>query len=413
MRILLANKFWYMKGGAERVVFENKKLLEGNGDTVLDFAMQGAKNVASAQERFFVSAVMTDRVSFGWQGLRTAGRMLWSFEAARKFEALLKEVRPDVVHAHNIYHQISPSILPVAKRLGVPVVMTLHDYHLVSPNYGMFDRGRVVEPSKRHPYGDTFRRRLIGGSLARSALSAFEGWLHHALGVYGSVAKFIAPSEFVKQKVVEYGIDEHRIEIVPHAIDLEGRVPSYASENRVVCVGRLSPEKGLDVLLRAMKEVRGLDCAIVGDGPERDRLERLAEELDLGNVTFLGALYGSELDREIARAKAVVIPSQSYETFGLTALEAYAFGKPVIASKIGALPEVVREGETGRLFTPTAPKELAECLNWLAHNTARAQAMGKNGRHLAETEYAPGLHLGRLHRIYKEAIEKSKSSLSA
>lgn len=406
MRILLANKFWYLKGGAERVVFETKKLLEGNGDAVSAFAMRDMRNQASAQERFFVSPVVTDRVTFGWQGLRTAGRMLWSFEAARKFEALLKEAKPDVVHAHNIYHQISPSILPVAEKRGVPVVMTLHDYHLVSPNYGLFDRGRIVEPSKAHPYRDTLSRKLIGGSVVKSALSAFEGWLHHAMGVYGSVAKFIVPSEFLKKKIVEYGLDENRVEVVPHGIDLEGRAPRYQSENRVVFVGRLSPEKGVDVLLRAMKEVRGLECAIVGDGPERDRLERLAEELDLSNVTFLGALYGSELDREIARAKAVVIPSRSYETFGLTALEAYAFGKPVIASRVGALPEVVREGETGLLFTSTEPKELAEKLNWLAENAARADAMGRNGRRLAETEYAPGLHLGRIHRIYKEAIER-------
>lgn len=406
MRILLANKFWYLKGGAERVVFETKKLLEANGDRVSAFAMKDMRNQASAQERFFVSHVETDRLRFDWQGLRTAGRMLWSYEAARKFEALLKDAEPDVIHAHNIYHQISPSILPVAKKHGVPVVMTLHDYHLVSPNYGMFDRGQVVEPSKRHPYMDTLGRKLIDGSAVKSALSAFEGWLHHAMGVYGSVAKLIAPSEFLKKKIVEYGIDENRIEVVPHAIDLEGRAPRYQSENRIVFVGRLSPEKGVDVLLRAMKEVRGLECAIVGDGPQRDHLERLAEELDLSNVTFLGALYGSELDREIARAKAVIIPSQSYETFGLTALEAYAFGKPVIASRIGALPEVVREEETGLLFTPTEPKELAEKLNWLAQNAARADAMGRNGRHLAETEYAPGLHLGRIHRIYKEAIER-------
>ncbi|HJV32905.1 MAG TPA: glycosyltransferase family 4 protein [Patescibacteria group bacterium] len=406
MRILLANKFWYLKGGAERVVFETKKLLEGNGDVVSAFAMRDMRNQASPQERFFVSPVITDRPTSPWQGLRTAGRMLWSFEAARRFEALLQERKQDVIHAHNIYHQLSPSILPVAAKLGVPVVMTLHDYHLVSPNYGMFDRGRIAEPSKKHPYADTLGRRLIGGSLAKSALSAFEGWLHHALGVYGGVAKFIAPSEFLKRKVVEYGVDGNRVEVVPHGIDLEGRVPRYQSENRVVFVGRLSPEKGVDVLLRAMREVKGLACAIVGDGPERDRLERLAEELDLANVTFLGALYGSELDREIARAKAVVIPSQSYETFGLTALEAYTFGKPVVASRIGALPEVVREGETGLLFTPTEPGELAEKLNWLAQNAARADAMGRNGRKLAETEYAPGLHLGRIHRIYKDAIGK-------
>jgi len=406
MRVLLANKFWYLKGGAERVVFETKKLLERNGDTVSEFAMKDPKNLPSAWERFFVSRVSTDRVRFDREGLRTVRRMLWSFEAARDFGGLLDAAKPDIVHAHNIYHQISPSIIDVAKRRGVPVVMTLHDYHLVSPNYGMFDRGEIVEPDRKHPYWDTLRRRLIGGSFLKSALSAFEGWLHHAAGVYDHVAKFVVPSEFAKRKMMEYGIAEARLEVVPHFIDLEGRTPKYESEARVVFVGRLSEEKGVDVLLRAMKDVRGLTCAIIGDGPEKAKLVALAEELGVENVETLGALYGPDLDREIARAKAVVIPSRSYETFGLTALEAYAWGKPVVAARIGALPEVVREGETGLLFEPDDPKDLAAKLNWLASNFARAGAMGREGRRLAETEYNPGLHLGRIHGVYKHAIGK-------
>ena len=406
MRVLLANKYWYLKGGAERVVFETKKLLERNGDSVSAFAMRGPKNAPSPWERFFVSAVQTERATSAWQALRTAGRMLWSFEAARKFGKLLDEVKPDVVHAHNIYHQLSPSILSAAKKRRVPVVMTLHDYHLVSPNYGMFDGGRIVEPDPKHPYWDTYRRKLIGGSSAKSALSAFEGWLHHVTGAYAHVAKFIVPSAFAKEKMTAYGIEEKRLEVVPHFIDLEGRTPRYESEARVVFVGRLSAEKGVDVLLRAMKDVRGLTCAIIGDGPEKARLVALAEELKLENVETLGALYGADLEREIARAKAVVIPSMSYETFGLTALEAYAWGKPVIAARIGALPEVVHESKTGLLFEPGDHKGLAEKLNWLSGEFARAAAMGREGRRLAETEYAPGLHLGRIHRIYKEATEK-------
>lgn len=406
MRIVHANKFHYLKGGAERYFFELSKILTRNGDTVVPFAMRSEKNIASHYERFFVSEVKTDRVRFDYEGLRTAKRMLWSFEAAKKFSGLLAAFPPDIIHAHNIYHQISPSILDVAQKRKIPVVMTVHDYHLISPNYGMYDRGHVAEPSVRHPYWDTFRRRLIGGSLAKSTLSAFEGWLHHVLDAYGWVSTFIAPSEFVRQKLVAHGIPEAKIEVVPHFIDLEGRAPRFESEARVAFIGRLSEEKGVDVLLRAMKDVKRLTCAVIGDGPEKEKLQALAKELHIDNVEFLGALHDEELGREITRAKAVVIPSQSYETFGLTALEAYAWGKPVIASRIGALPEVVREGETGVLFDPKDPKELAAHLNWLEGNFARVDAMGRAGRRLAETEYSPGLHLGRIHRIYKEALKK-------
>lgn len=406
MRVTLANKYWYLKGGAERVVFETKRLLERNGDVVSEFAMRDGRNAPSAWERHFVSPVTTDRVRFGREGLRTAGRMLWSFEAKRKFGALLDEAQPELVHAHNIYHQLSPSILAAARVRRIPVVMTLHDYHLISPNYGMFDRGRAVEPDPKRPNWDTFRRRLIGGSALKSALSAFEGWLHHAVGAYRHVSAFIVPSAFVREKMIAYGIAPERLEVIPHFIDLDGRLPRYESEARVVFVGRLSEEKGVDVLLRAMRDVRGLTCAVVGDGPERERLHALAAELGLTNVEFLGTLHGEALDREIARARAVVIPSRSYETFGLTALEAYAWGKPAVAARIGALPEVVRDGMTGLLFEPGDADDLAAKLNALADGYARAAAMGREGRRLAETEYAPGLHLGRLHRVYREATRR-------
>lgn len=406
MRVVMANKFHFLKGGAERYVFELARLLERNGDMVAPFAMRSKKNLPSPHERFFVSEVGTERLRFDREGLRTAGRMLWSFEAGRKFAALASEFSPDLLHVHNIYHQISPSILEVAERRGLPAVMTVHDYHLISPNYGMFDRGRIVEPSVRHPYWDTLRRRFIGGSLVKSALSAFEGWFHHVLDAYGWVSTFIAPSQFVRDKLLAYGIPQGKVEVVPHFIDLDGRTPHYESEARVVCIGRLSEEKGFDVLLRAMKRVRRLKCAIIGDGPEKARLHALAEELGLDNVEFLGSCYGEDLDREIARAKAVVIPSQSYETFGLTALEAYAWGKPVVASRIGGLPEVVREGETGLLFDPKEPDDLAEKLERLAVEFAHADAMGRAGRRLAETEYSPGLHLGRVYKVYGDALKK-------
>lgn len=406
MRVIQANKYYYLKGGAERYAFDLAKILERNGDAVVPFAMRSEKNVPTHYDRFFVSEVQTDRMRFDLEGLRTAGRMLWSFEAAKKFSALAAAFPSDVLHVHNIYHQISPSILAVAEQRGIPAVMTVHDYHLVSPNYGLYDQGKIVEPSVTHPYWDTLQRRLIGGSTLKSALSAFEGWMHKVLDAYGHISTFIAPSVFVQEKLMAYGIPQGKIEVVPHFIDLEQRAPRYESEARVVFVGRLSQEKGVDVLLRAMKDVQLLTCVIIGDGPEKESLHALAKELNLDSVEFLGALHGEALEHEIARAKAIVIPSQSYETFGLTALEAYAWGKPVIASRIGALPEVVREGETGLLFTPTEPKELAAHLNWLPGSFARVDAMGRAGRHLAETEYNPGLHLGRIHRIYKEALKK-------
>ncbi len=404
MRIIQANKFYFLKGGAERYFFELTRQLVGRGHQVVPFAMKYPRNEPTQFRKYFVSTVSTEE-QYGWQGLRTAGRVLYSFEAAGKFSALAKETEPDILHAHNIYHQLSPSILAAASRLGIPSVMTLHDYHLVSPNYLMFDRGRIVELSKKHPYWDTFKRRTIGGSFASSALSAFEGWLHKKLKLYDSVRTFIAPSRFLKNKCVEYGIAPGRIEVIPHFIDLSGRETVSSSERSVLFVGRLSEEKGAMTLIEAMRDLPDIRCVIVGEGPQRTRLHKTADDLKLRNVEFTGALYGDELKAEYERARVVIIPSVCYENAPMVALEAYAWGKPVAASNIGGLPEVVRNGETGLLFEPGNSRDLADKISRLMDED-RAARMGAAGRALAEREYDPETHLEKILGVYERATSK-------
>jgi len=401
MKILMANKFWYLKGGAERYMFELIRLLVRHGHCAVPFAMRHSKNQPSSYERFFVSEVETRDPGRGWQAIRLAGRMTWSFEAAHKFQALLAREHPDIVHAQNIYQQISPSILRVAAARHVPVVMTLHDYHLVSPNYGMFTRGAPARPSRKHPYRDTVSRRLVRDSISASALSAFKSWLHEKMRVYDHVYRFIAPSRFMRDTMLEYGWPEEKIVHVPHFIDLKEWRPEPRSEDRVVFVGRLSSEKGVVTLIEAMKEVPHLKASIVGDGPDMARLRLVAKKLGLTNVEFKGALYGDNLKKEMTRARAVIVPSLSFEVFGLTVLEAYALGKPVIASDVGGLPEVVRVGETGFLFAPGHHEDLADRLKKLTPEKARM--MGMMGRKLVERDYGPEEHYQRIMKIYRSA----------
>jgi len=410
MKVLMANKYYFLKGGAERYMFELIKLLVKHGHSVVPFAMRHPKNNDSSYERYFVSEVETSDIGLGWQGLRTALRMTYSIEAARKFSALVRDQRPDLLHVQNIYHQISPSILKEAKKRKLPTVMTLHDYQLVSPNYSMFQDGKPAPPNKKHPYLWTFTHRSVRDSFAASALSAFKSWFQERLHLYDHVYRFIAPSEFMKKTVVEYGISAKRVEVIPHFIDLEGRKPSKeegglpADRQGVVFVGRLSPEKGIATLLQAMKELPDVRCSIVGEGPDRARLSLIVQDLGLKNVHFKGAKYGKDLEREIADARAVIVPSESYEVFGLTVLEAYAYGKPVIASKIGGLPEVVKEGETGFLFEPGNGRELAQKIS--AMTLEKARQMGSKGRKLAETAYTPEGHYKKIIALYEEAKRK-------
>lgn len=407
MRIVMANKYWYLHRGAERYVLELSKLLVRAGHEVVPFAMRDPKNEATPWDRFFVSPVRTGQLDYGPAGWKAAGRMLWSFEAAKKFSALAAEAKPDILHAHNLYHQLSPSPLAAARKLGIPAVMTIHDYHLISPDYLLFDGNGPYDLSREHPYLDAVRRRAVMRSLPASAWSAFKSWAHRALRAYDGVSTFIAPSDFAKRKHVEYGIAAERIEVIPHFIDLAGRAVHAESERRVVFVGSLSPEKGAHVLVKAMRRLSDVECVIVGDGPDRARLQSLSEALGLKNLTFTGRLTGSALEEQISRALAVVVPSVVYEVFGLAALEAYALGKPVVAANIGGLPEVVRDGETGLLFEAGNFGDLAEKISRLVDAPDDARAMGLAGRALAEGEYGPEKHLEKILDLYRRAIRHS------
>ncbi|MBU1029409.1 glycosyltransferase, partial [Patescibacteria group bacterium] len=394
------------KGGAERYLFELRDLLIRHGHVVVPFAMKDGRNESTYWSDRFVSPVQTDRVRLSWQGLRTAGRMLYSFEARRKFSGLLDEVKPEIVHIHNIYHQISPSILPEAKNHGIPVVLTAHDYKLIAPNYSLFHNGAICEHTKSNQYWSAVRARCVKGSFLASALAAAEMTLHRRLGLWhDNIDRIIAPSSFLATLLEEKGIAKTKIVHIPHFIDATLWHPHYDGDYALF-VGRLSSEKGVETLVRAAALIKNIPVHIVGIGPEDIRLHRIAEELGADNIQFKGYLSGEALRHEYRHARFVVVPSVCYEVFGLSVLEAYASGKPVVASRLGGLSEVVREGETGFLVSVSDPEDLAERMEVLWNSPDKVQSMGQQARHLAETDYAPEVHYRRIMAVYNDLLAR-------
>ncbi len=403
MNVVVANKFYYLRGGAERAVFDLTRLLVRHGHRVVPFAMRDPKNLPSDWSRFFVSPVGTERVRFGWQGLRTAGRALYSFEAKRKFAALLDEAKPDIVHVHNIYRQISPSILPEAKKRGLPVVMTAHDYALVAPNYALYHDGAICEHTKPDRYWRAVGDRCVKHSFVASGLVAAEMTLHKLLGLYrDNVDAIIAPSRFAAGLLADYGVDPKKIVHIPHFIDTAGWTPSYGG-NYVLYVGRLSDEKGVEALILAAALRKDIPVRIIGDGPEGGRIRALVAKLGATNVIMCGALDGDDLQAAYAGAKCVVVPSVWYEVFGLVVLEAYAAGKPVVASKIGALAELVKDGDTGLHAAPGDHKDLAQKLGTLWDTPGLSETMGRTARAWVERDFTPERHYERIMEVYTKA----------
>ncbi len=404
MKVLLINKLFYPQGGTERYLFALEDLLESYGHETAVFAMDHPDNVKSEYSDYFVSRVDLARPRVSRAAIKAAGRIIYSFEAERKLRRLIRDTRPDIAHIQNAYHQLSPSVLKALKEEGVPSVQTIHDYAYLSPSYGLFDHGAICERVRPRRYLRAVLHRCVKDSLMASALDAFAYRFHAAFGLDERlVDRLIAPSEFVKRKFAEWGRNVFKMEVVPHFIDASLYEPNYAPGPEIAFVGRLSEEKGAGVLLAAMEKLPGIRLKMIGTGPMEKKLRDYCALAGLKNVRFLGALRHSAVMEEIGSSAFVVVPSLFYETFGYLPIEAAAMGKAVVASSIGAIPETVKDGETGILVRPADADALASAINRLWSDEPALRAMGRAARQRVETSFRPEDHYSRLMEIYESA----------
>ncbi len=405
MRVLHVNKFLYRRGGAEAYMLDLAELQRARGDEVELFGMRAPENPPCRFERHFPSHVELDPPppSLG-ERARVVGRMIWSRSAARGMREVLAVFRPDLVHLHNVYHQLSPSILQPLREAGVPAVMTLHDYKLACPTYRFLDHGRVCEACVPRRFWNAPLRRCNRGSLTASAVVAVELGLHTLLGAYEPVHRFVCPSRFLGEKMRAARVFPERLRVVPNFVPVASVPPRDAPGEGVLYVGRLSPEKGVDVLIEAAARRPGLRVEIAGDGPARPDLEALAAARALGErVRFHGHLAPDELARLRRRCAVAAVPSRWHENMPLVVLEAFAAGLPVVATDLGGLPELIEDGVDGRCVPPDDPEALGEVLEALAGDPARALAMGRAARAKVERGFTPERHLERLDAVYEEA----------
>lgn len=407
MRILLANKFLYRKGGAEVSLFETAELLRRKGHEVVFFAMQHPDNIPSAEGAFFVSQVDYERDGLK-DALRTSARLLYSFEAKRNIARLIESNRPDLAHLNNIYHQLSPSIIHALRAAGIPMVMTLRDYKLVCGSYSMLANGSVCEACRGGRYYHCVLKKCVKDSRAKSLLTTIEMYLHHrVLHIYDAIDLFIAPSQFLKQKVEEMGF-QGRIVVLPNLVRTQAVSPSFAWEQpTLVYFGRLSKEKGLLTLLEAVKELPEICLQIIGTGPLRPVLEEAIGSQQIQNVQLLGPLSGEVLTRTVSRSMFTVLPSEWYENNPRAILESFALGKPVVATRIGGIPELVKDGQTGRLCEPRNPADLRTKIQELARHPEDIRRMGHTARRFVEEELNEERHYDQLMAIYTSVMNGS------
>jgi glycosyltransferase involved in cell wall biosynthesis len=405
--LLSINNYFYPRGGAEVLFLEQNRMFEGIGWQVVPFAMRHPDNLPTPWESYFPDEIEFGR-SYGLGAkLLHAQRVIFSLQARRRMRELLEDVRPRIAHAHNIYHHLSPSILPMLRKRGIPVVMTIHDLKLACPAYTMMAENQPCERCRGGRIHNVAIHRCIKGSLALSSLVMLETFVHRLFRLYeGNVSRFVVPSRFVLEKLVQWGWPRDRFAYIPNFVDVDRFRPGAEIGSRFVYCGRLDNLKGVGTLVRAAALARQ-PLSLVGSGPEEAGLRRLSEKLG-ADVQFLGRQTRDALVAVIQSARAIVVPSECNENAPLALLEGYAAGRPVIGSRIAGIPELVRERETGVLYPTGDVEALAAALEEFARlPDARLAEWGRAGRLWVEQDFNAATYRNRLVALYESLEEKA------
>lgn len=322
-----------------------------------------------------------------------------------------RKKKPDIAHLHNIYHQLSPSILYVLNRLDIPTIMTLHDYKLICPSIDMIWNDAPCEKCLGGGYIHALRRRCFKGSFLTTALSVAEAALHRTTRIYHrAVNIFISPSRFLKDLHASGGFDTHKIEVLPNFIRIGKIEPSYSGNGCGLFLGKVIKIKGVFTLVAAMERLPEACMAIAGRGESLQEITEIIQKKKIENVYLEGFVSGNPLLRLTGGTSYVVLPSEWYENNPIVILEAFAHGKPVIGSRIGGIPELIEDGKNGFLFTPGDADELAEKVKYLSDHPEEAAEMGRRARATVEREYSAQVHYRKLMRIYERAIDMRRGA---
>ena len=410
MKILLINKFLFPKGGDAISTLTTGKILSKYGHQVSLWGMDHPANPIYPFTDLFVRYVDYEGDAGFFSRAGTAMNILYSFEAKKKMAVLLEHVKPDIVHLNNFAHQIGPSILDVIKRQRIPVVMTMRDYKMVCPTYSMLCKSEICEKCRDGRFYHCGINRCTKGNLFKSLVNVSEMYLHHRiLHIYDKIDLYISPSRFLKDKVEEMGLKGEVVHL-PNCVDVAGFEAGFEwQEKSIVYVGRLSHEKGVETLINAVKNIGDIWLKIIGDGPLKGVLEEKIRKENISNVAFLGYRAGKALHDEIRRSMFLVIPSEWYENNPRTVIEAFALGKPAVGARIGGIPELVRDWETGLTYTSGDVADLKEKITLMLKNKKKIPEMGKNARSLVERELNAELYYHNLMEIYDRAAIKAKS----
>jgi glycosyltransferase involved in cell wall biosynthesis len=413
MKILLVNNYHFLDGGAERYYFSLAKMLRSEGHKVAYFSMKSKRNRRTRWEKYFVSEIDLNKTNLKGT-VRKMLRMIYCWESKRMIKKILDDFKPDIVHINNIHYYISPSILPEIKKRKIPIVQTVHDYQLISPNLILFANGQICEITKPNKYYKAVLSRNIKGPYVASLIAVCASYFQHIFSLYEkTVSVFILPSTFMGKKLKEYKFNYNKIVKLPNFVIKTKKYNSAGgklNKRYVLYFGRLSEHKGIMTTVKVAKELPDVRFKLIGNFVDKSfekRIKKYLSENKIKNVSIVKHQSPSKLKKSISEASFVIVPSKWYENQPFSIMESYAEGRTVIASNIGGIPEIVIHGKTGLLFKPNDIVDFEQKILSLWNNPIKTLSMGNYAKSFVEREFSSKNHYSKLIKIYRTLINEN------
>lgn len=406
MKILLVNKFHYLKGGSERYYFELANLLSEQGHEVAFFSTLSNKNIKTKKIEYIVKSVDTSsNVKSKFIDI------IYSKKNRSEIKKAISEFKPDIIHLNNFHRQLSSSIIFEAKKHNIPLIYTAHDFVTVCPASAMLRNDKICELCKNDKYFNCIKKKCIKKSALKSIAAFFEIKFYKLFNVYNMIDVIISPSKFVKNKLLEFGIKTNKIEVVPNFVSdsFSKNLPKIKSEKDFFYYGRLSKEKGIVNLIEAfIKSNVEEKLYIAGSGPEEDNIKKMIYSKSLKEkIVLLGFLTQEEIKKYINNVKAVIVPSIWYENCPYTILETLSLGKPVLASNIGGIPELIVQEHNGLLYDYNNINKLKDAIILTSKDKNLRETISVNNINDFNNKYSSDIYYKKIIEIYKSAIAKA------
>lgn len=410
MHILHINKYDHLRGGADRHFLELTELLKARGHKVTKFTLRTSNDSNIEHKELLPFGLTADELLHASFGKKIRGGLasVYSINNARKLKHIVKLFQPDIAHLHNIYYQLSGSILPVLQRASIPIIQTIHDFQWFCPAGPFYRNGEICQECVTQGLRRILIHLCYRNSFMPNLMAYFAHVVEHWLSLKECIDKFIAPSSFVKSMLSKLGIPDDKIVVIPHFTVTPLNPPNGNPGKTILYIGRLVPEKGIELLIKIAERMRHIPFHFAGDGEMRIWLENKAREMR--NIKVLGPLDRPSLSVEMNLARAVIVPSQCYEVFGLAVIEAYSYGKPVIVSGLGALSEIVQDGETGYIVSDNQIRTYCDAIDSLFSNDREARRMGINSYKYVITNHNPKTYVDNLKCVYDSLISATKET---